>query len=161
MQAQVSIWDLLMILKKHHDALVHALDDTKISIDASPKDVIALLLPAFGNTVFFSDSDLPLEGKAHNRPLFIQLIMKAKKTFCVMVDDGLTINVYLLKLLHKFRIGVEELKASIMIIRAYDDSKKKVIETFKATVLVGEIEFVVEFMVLDIPPTLALLLGRP
>ena len=34
-------------------------------------------------------------------------------------------------------------------------------ETFKAVVTVGEIKSVTKFTVLDIPPTFALLLGRP
>ena len=108
-----------------------------------------------------SDSDLPLEGKAHNRPMFIQVVMRANKTSCVIVDDGSAINVYPLRLLHKFEISVEELKASNLIIRAYDDSKKPIIGTFKAVVTVGDIVSVIEFTILDIPPTFALLLGRP
>ena len=56
---------------------------------------------------------------------------------------------------------MDDLEASNLIIRAYDDSKKPVVGTFKAAVTVGEIESIVEFTVLDIPPTFALLLGRP
>ena len=78
-----------------------------------------------------------------------------------MVDDGSTINVCPLRLLHKFGISVKELEAFNLIIRAYDDSKKQVVGTFKATITVGEIESVVEFTILDIPPTFALLLERP
>ena len=48
-----------------------------------------------------------------------------------------------------------------MIIRAYDDSKKPIVGTFKAVVTVEYIESVTEFTVLDIPPTFDLLLERP
>ena len=78
-----------------------------------------------------------------------------------MVDDESSINVYQLRLLHKFGISVAELKAYILIIRAYDDSKKQVVGTFKVTVTMGEIKSIVEFIVLDILPTFSLLLGRP
>ena len=104
--------------------MADALDDTKISSDTTPKDMIASLIPKPSGIVSFSNSDLSLEGKAHNKPFFIQMVMRAKKTSCVMVDDGSTINVCPLSLLHKFRILVEELKASNVIIRTYDDSKK-------------------------------------
>ena len=87
--------------------------------------------------------------------------MRAKKTSCVIVDDGSAINVYLLRLLYNFGISVEELEASNLIIRAYDDSKKQVVGTFKVTIIMGEIEYVMEFKVLDTPLTFALLLGRP
>ena len=113
-----------MILKKHHNALAHSLDNTKISSDITPKDMIASLLPKPSNIISFSDSNLLLEEKAHNKPLFIQVLMRAKKISCVMVDDGSPINVCPLRVLHKFGISVEELEASNLIIRAYDDSKK-------------------------------------
>ena len=113
-----------MTLEKHRNALARALDDIKISSDTTLKDIVASLLLKPNYIVSFSDSDLLLEGKTHHRPLFIQVIMRANKTSCVMVDDGSVINVYQLRLLHKFRISVVELEASNLIIRAYDDSKK-------------------------------------
>ena len=52
-QAQASIWDLLMASKKHRDALVKALDDVKITTDASPCEMIASLMKAPSNTITF------------------------------------------------------------------------------------------------------------
>ena len=56
---------------------------------------------------------------------------------------------------------VEELTKSDLVIRAYDDSTRSVKGTFVAPVKNGPIEAVVEFTMLDIPVTYALLLGRP
>ena len=78
-----------------------------------------------------------------------------------MIDDGSAINIYPLRLLNKFGMNVENLEQSNVIIRAYDDSKKPVVGTFKVVVIMGDIKSVTEFTVLDIPPTFALLLGRP
>ena len=69
-----------MASKKHRDALVKALDDVKIANDASPCEMIASLMRAPSNAVTFSYKDLPLEGRVHNRPLFIQVIVKSKKS---------------------------------------------------------------------------------
>ena len=82
-----------MASKKRRDTLVRALDDAKIGTDASLCEMIASLMKAPSNAVTFSNEDLPLEGRFHNRPLFIHAIVKSKKTSCVMVDDGSTINV--------------------------------------------------------------------
>ena len=71
--------------------------------------MIASLKKTTFNAVTFSDEDLPLEGRIHNRPLFIQAIVRSKKTSCIMVDDGSTINVYPLRLLYKFRMNVVDL----------------------------------------------------
>ena len=119
-----------MSSKKHVDALVGALDDVKITTDASPYKMIASLMKTLSNAITFSDEDLPLEKRIHNRSLFIQAIVKSKKTSCVMVDDGSTINVYPPRLLYKFRMNTEDLEGSNVIIRAYDDSKKLVIGGF-------------------------------
>ena len=56
---------------------------------------------------------------------------------------------------------IEELMKSDLVIKAYDDSTRSVEGTFMAPVKTGPIEAIVEFTVLDIPVTYALLLGRP
>ena len=56
---------------------------------------------------------------------------------------------------------VEELTKSDLVIRAYDDSTRSMEGTFVAPIKTGPIKTVVEFIVLDIPVTYALLLGRP
>ena len=58
-------------------------------------------------------------------------------------------------------IKVEELTKSNLVIRAYYDNTRSVEGTFIAPVKTGPIEAVVQFTVLDIPVTYALLLGRP
>ena len=78
-----------------------------------------------------------------------------------MVDDGFAINVYPLQILPNLGVKVEELTKSDLVIRAYDDSTRSVEGTFVAPVKTGPIEAVIEFTVLDIPVTYALLLGRP
>ena len=105
-----------MASKNHRDTLVRALDDAKIGTDASLCEMIASLMKAPSNAVTFSDEDLPLKGRIHNLPLFIQAIVKSKKTSCVMVDDGSAINVCPLRLLYKFRMNVKDLEGSNIII---------------------------------------------
>ena len=112
-----------MSSKKHRDALIRALDDAKITTNASPFEMIASLIKAPSNAITFSDKDLIPEGRVHNCPLFIQAIVKSKKTSCVMVDDGSAINVCPLRLLHKFGMNVKNLEQSNVIVRAYNDSK--------------------------------------
>ena len=76
-----------------------------------------------------------------------------------MVDDGSTINVYPLQILPNLRVKVEELTKFDLVIRAYDDSTRSVKGKFMGPLKIGPIEAVVEFTVLDIPVTYALLLG--
>ena len=78
-----------------------------------------------------------------------------------MEDDGSVINACPLQILPNLRVKVEELTKSDLIIRAYDDSTRSVEGTFVASMKTDPIEVVIEFTVLDIPVTYALLLGRP
>ena len=111
--------------------------------------------------ITFSNTYLPVEGRNHNRALFIPAEVKGKRTSYVMVDDGSAINVFPLQILPNLGEKVEELMKSDMVIRAYDDSTRSVEGTFVAPVKTGPIEVVIEFTVLDILVTYALLLGRP
>ena len=111
--------------------------------------------------ITFSDIDLPVEGRNHNRALFILAEVKGKRTSYVIVDDWFAINVYPLQILPNLGVKVGELAKSDLVIRAYDDSTRSVEGMFVASVKTSPIEVVVEFTVLDIPVTYALLLGRP
>ena len=111
--------------------------------------------------ITFSDADLPVESRNYNRALFISAKVKEKGTSYVMVDDGFAINICPLQILPNLGVKVEELTKSDLVIRAYDDIIRSMEGTFVAPVRTGPIEAVVEFTVLNIPVTYALLLGRP
>ena len=87
--------------------------------------------------------------------------MKGKLTCCVMVDNGTTINVCPLKILPKLGLIEANLKPSEVVIKAYDDTKRLVIGTFRALVKTRPIEEWVNLHVINIPVTFAILLGRP
>ena len=78
-----------------------------------------------------------------------------------MVDDGSVINNCPLQIPPNLGVKVEELTKSDLVIKAYDDSTRSVEGTFVAPLKTDPIEAVMEFTVLDIPVTYALLLGRP
>ena len=111
--------------------------------------------------ITFSDVDLPVEGRNHNRALFIPAKVRGKRTSYVMVDDGSAINVCPLQILPNLGVKVEELTKSNLVIRAYDHSTRSVEGMFMDPMKTGPIEVIMEFTVLDIPVTYALLLGRP
>ena len=92
---------------------------------------------------------------------FIQAKVKGKRTSYMMVDDGFAINVCPLQILPNLGVKVEELTKSNLVIKAYDDSTGSVKGMFIASVKTGPIQAVVEFTMLDILVTYALLLGRP
>ena len=88
----------------------------------------------------FSNADLLVEGRNHNRALFIPTEVKGKRTSYVMVDDGSAINVFPLQILPNLGVKVKELTKSDLVIRAYDDSTRNVEGTFVAPVKIGPID---------------------
>ena len=142
-------------------ALTRALTKMSIQTNATPKAMVAKITENKQGVITFSDADLRVEWRNHNRALFILTKVKGKRTSYVMMDDGSTINVCPLQILPNLGVKVEKLTKSDLVIRAYDDSTRSVEGTFVAPIKTGPIEAVVEFTVLDIPVTYALLLGRP
>ena len=77
-----------MALEKHQSVLAYALANMKISLDTTPKYMIASLLPKPSSIISFSDSDLPLEGKSHNRRrVGTSLEEQPERTWAVVEND--------------------------------------------------------------------------
>ena len=76
----------------HRKALVKALTKMSVQTNATPKAMVAKITENKQGVITFSDADLPVKGRNHNRALFIPVEVKRKKTSYVMVDDGSTIN---------------------------------------------------------------------
>ncbi|XP_050229125.1 uncharacterized protein LOC126678268 [Mercurialis annua] len=91
----------------------------------------------------------------------VMLKILGERTNTEMVDDGSVINVCTALILPRLGLTPATLKPSELVIRAYDETKRGVEGTFKALVKTGPIEAWVELVVLDIPVTFSLLLGRP
>ena len=145
----------------HRKALVKALTKMNIQTNTTPEAMVAKITENQQGVITFYDPDLPVKGRNNNRALFIPAEVREKRTSYVMVDDGSAVNVYPLQILPNLGVKVEELTKSDLVIRAYDDSTRSVEGTFMVSVKTGPIEVIIEFTVLDIPVTYALLLGRP
>ena len=92
-KASVSIWELLIHSSSHKKALVKALTKMNIQTNATPEAMVAKITENKQGVITFSDADLLVEGRNHNRDLFIPAEVKGKRTSYVMVDDGSAINV--------------------------------------------------------------------
>ena len=73
-QVDISIRGLLMASQVHRQAVLSAMDKAKLSIDTTPEQLVGLVFPrGAALTLTFSDKELPLEGYAHNKPLYISV----------------------------------------------------------------------------------------
>ena len=105
-QANISIWEHLMHSSSYRKALVKALANMNIQTTVTPEAMVARITENKQGVITFSDADLPVEGRNHNRALFIPTEVKGKRTSYVMVDDGSAINVYPLQILPNLGVKV-------------------------------------------------------
>ena len=83
-----------------------------IQTNATPEAMVAKITENKQGVITFYDADLLVEGRNHNRALFIPTEVKGKRTSYVMVDDGSVINVYPLQILANLGVKVKELMKS-------------------------------------------------
>ena len=78
----------------------------------------------------------------------------------VLIDNGSTLNVCLFWTAFTIGLDVETIIPSPLTIRAYDNTSRKVMGTFKALCKIGLKDKIVEFHIMDITPNYNLLLGK-
>lgn len=88
-QADISIWGLLMASRVHRQAVLSAMEKAKLSIDTIPEQLVGLVFPRGATPMLtFSDKELPPEGANHNKPLYIFVECRNKWIPLVLVDIG-------------------------------------------------------------------------
>ena len=161
-QAHVSVWGLLIAFHKHHSALLDALSGKEVPIETTPQEMLSLLGVKTLSHPFlaFSDKELPLEGATPTRPLQITIECMGAKVSMVLIDNGSALNVCPFRTVLSIGLDVETIIPSPLTVRAYKNTSRKVMGTFKAPCKIGPLETIGEFHVMDITPNYNLLLGR-
>ena len=108
----------------------------------------------------FFDEDLPPEGTIHTRPLRITIECMGAKVLMVLIDNGSALNICPFRVALNVGLDIETIIPSPLTLRAYDNTSRKVMGTFKAPCKIGPMETIVEFHVMDIILNYNLLLGR-
>ena len=150
-----------MASQKHRKALLDALNGKKVPIE-TPQEVLSLI-GVKGSShplLAFSNEDLPPEGATHTRPLQITTECMGAKVPVALIDNESALNICPFKTTLTISLDMETIVPSFLTVRAYDNTLRKVIGTFKAPCKIGPIETIMEFHVMDITLNYNLLLGR-
>ena len=110
--------------------------------------------------ISYSDKDLTKKGKHHNDPLHIIVDALGKRILMVLVDDGSALNMCSLKTASCLSLSVEDFVPTDQHVRAYDNSRRKVLETITLELTIGPMVKKVDFQVLNITLCFNMLLGR-
>ena len=88
MQANISLWGLLMALYRHHQNLVDLLNQIQVPATTTFQDLNAMIGSISRElTISYSNKDLTKKGKHHNNPLHITINAKGKRIPMVLIDD--------------------------------------------------------------------------
>ena len=112
-------------------------------------------------TISYSNKDLTKKGKHHNDPLHITVDAKGKRVPMVLIDDESDLNVCPLKTASCLCLSIEDFVPTDQHVRAYDNSRRKVLGTVTLELTIGPMIKKVEFQVLNIASCVNMLLRRP
>ena len=131
-------------------------------IETTLEEVLSLMgVEALSHPLLaFFEEDLPLEGATHTRPLQITIDCMGAKVPVVLIDNRSALNEYPFRTALTIGLDMETIIPSPLTVRAYDNTSRKVMGTFKASCKIGAMETMVEFHVMDITPNYNLFLGR-
>lgn len=138
------------------------IDRAKLSIDTTPEQLVRLVFPGgVAPTLTFSNKELPPEGSAHNKPLYILVECREKWMPVVLVDTRSAINVCPSRTSYAIDLKPADFVSTAQVIRAYDNTSREAMGMVQIRVQVGPAQQDIEFHVLDVPTIFNLLPGRP
>jgi len=162
MPAKISILALLLNSEAHRKALLRILNQSYVSqnITVANLEHIAGGITA-ADYISFTDEEIPPGGRGIYKALHITTRCKDHMVAKVLIDNGSALNVMPLSTLTKLPVDHSMMKASQLIVRAFDGTRREVVGEMTIPVIVGPVEFEILFQVMDIAPAYSYLLGRP
>ena len=114
-----------------------------------------------GACIAFTDDEIPPKGRDNTKALYITIKCKSHVMPRALLDNGSSLNVMPMSTLSRLPIDLLEMKKSQMVVRAFNGTKREVLDNIKLPIQVGPCTFDSEFIVMDINPSYNCLLGRP
>ena len=109
----------------------------------------------------FTDEDLLLGSKPHNRPLYVSSYAREQKIDRILIDGGSAINILPKMTMRRLGLTMEELLHSRLVIQGFNQGGQHAIGMIHLELIIGELTSNVLFHVIDAKTTYNMLLGRP
>ncbi|KAM1310699.1 hypothetical protein ACFX2H_007222 [Malus domestica] len=91
------------------------------------------------DTIHFTDEDLLLGSKLHNRHLFVSGYIREHKVNCMIVDGGSTINIMPKLTMTTIGIKVDELSLSRLLIQGFNQGRQRVMAMIRVEITIGDL----------------------
>ena len=109
----------------------------------------------------FTDEDLLLGSKPHNRPLYVSGYAREQKIDRILIDGGSAVNILPKMTMRRLGLTMEELSHSRLVIQGFNQGGQHAIGMIHLKLVIGELASNVLFHVIDAKTTYNMLLGRP
>ena len=111
--------------------------------------------------ITFTNEDLLLGSKPHNRPLFVFGYIREEKVSRILIDDGSAVNIMSKVTMKHLGISTEELSKSRLVIQGFNQEGQRAIGIIRLDVIMEDLKTRPLFHVIDSKTSYNLLLGRP
>ena len=111
--------------------------------------------------ISFTDEDLLLGTKLHNRPLFVSGYIREQRLGRILIDDGSAVNIMPKSTMSQLGITIQELSNSRLVIQGFNQGGQRAIGMIRLEVSIGDLTANTLFHIIDSRTTYKLLLGRP
>ena len=98
----------------------------------------------------FNDEDLLVGSKLHNHPLFIKRYVNEKIVNCILVDNGLIVNILPLKTMKELGIPMNELFLSYLMMQGFNQEGQNFIGKIILVIHIEDMESNALFHVIDV-----------
>ncbi|KAA0061209.1 uncharacterized protein E5676_scaffold157G00320 [Cucumis melo var. makuwa] len=154
----LGINDLLTLSREVKDTIIEILKNDDVStIVTSPTKVC----DSCCMSISFSDEDLLLGSKLHNRPLYVSGYIREQKLNQILIDNGSAVNILPKSTMNQLGILVEELSNNKLVIQGFNQGAQWAIGTVRLEIVLGDLQASTIFHVIDSRTTYKMLLGRP
>ncbi|TYK02888.1 uncharacterized protein E5676_scaffold968G00270 [Cucumis melo var. makuwa] len=142
---------------------INATEEESISLTASSSSAPTATYEStpYCISIDFSDEDLLLGSKLHNRPLYVSGYVREQRVDRILVDNGLAVNIMPKSTMRQLGILMEELSNSKLVIQGFNQGSQRVIGMIRLELIIGDLKTSALFHVIDSRTTYKLLLGRP
>ncbi|KAL0419166.1 UNVERIFIED_CONTAM: hypothetical protein Sradi_1330100 [Sesamum radiatum] len=113
------------------------------------------------STITFTDEDLLLESKPHNRPLFVSGYVREQKVNRRLIDGGSAVNILPLRILKELEIPIDELSNSRLMIHGFNQGGQMAVGIIRMQLTMEDMVSSALFHVIDTKTSYNMLLDRP
>ncbi|KAL0458334.1 UNVERIFIED_CONTAM: hypothetical protein Slati_0460600 [Sesamum latifolium] len=109
----------------------------------------------------FTDEDLLLGSKPHNKLLFVTCYARKQKVNRILIDGGSAVNILPLCTMKEFGISMDELTSSRLMIQGFNQGGQRALSIIRINLLMENIFSTALFHVIDAKTSYNMLFGRP